>query len=514
VRGRATAELPDLVNEIFDWDTGKPQVEKWRDACLKRSAGKSLGNIRAMHGGHTVAAGIATSIVFDDVNKSVELESHIIDLNEARKCIEGVNTGYSIGGGYLKRWADPVIKGAMRYTPSLNEISLVDSPCLESATFDYVKSDGTGELRKFVTPAAGVLSDADVVRLAKAVAALAKDAKTKRVGGEDLGASDFAYVGDPDDTSTWKLPVHDAAHAKDALSRFSQTEGIPAADKSKVARRLVSAAKKHGIDAEGFAEEHAKAAFSRALAKRARLGKGMWDVGTLAQIMCQLAYMEDSLTYEADFEGDASIIPAQLREALVNLKQIFLDLAAEEVSELVGEESAAAAKAAQAQIQKEVGSMLTELKKAIALAGASTDPAMKKMEAHLTEIGKHVDKIAKAHEDMKPHIDALQGGEEEETPEAKKEKKEEAEKAAAASTLSKANDSRFASIEASIAKSNEVLSLIASRLVPTQVAAVAVAKTADVPGAPAAAATAATTADPVDQAIKAAHAAGMTRRIG
>jgi hypothetical protein len=205
-----------------------------------------------------------------------------------------------------------------------------------------------------------------------------------------------------------------------------------------------------------------------------------------------------------------------LRTALIALKQIFIDLATEEVTELVGETPEAAAKAAATEINKEVASMVTELKKAIALAGASTDPEMKKMEAHLTEIGKHVDKIAKAHEDMAPHIDALRGGEEDDAASGGKDRKKkdadtEAEKAAAASTLQKASDAtaaRFSAIEASMVKTNEVLSLIANRLVPTAVAAVAVAKTADVAGAAAPAAI----TDPTE-AIKAAHRAGMTRQI-
>lgn len=436
VRGIATAEQPDLVNEIFDWETGKPQVEKWRDAALKRSHGKSLGNIRAMHG--KVAAGLATAITFDDMNKTMELECHVIDLAESAKCVAGVTTGYSIGGDYLARWADPVIKGAMRYTPSLTEISLVDSPCLESATFSYVKADGASELRKFAVPAIAspVLPDAplspsEVKRVAKAVAAL--------------------------------------------------TEAKAAS--------LAAAA---------------------ALAKKLGLRKSMWDVGTLASIMGQISVMEESLTYEAEYEGDASPIPAQLRAALVALKQIFIDLATEEVTELVGDTPEAAAKAAAAEINKEVASMVTELNKAIALAGASTDPEMKKAETHLKAIGAHVDKIAKAHADMATSINALQGGDEKPEPK-KDDEKDAAEKAAAAGALSKAaaaSDLRFSAIEASIAKSNEVLSLIANRLVATPVAAVAVAKAADVPGAVAAA----PITDPTE-AIKAAHAAGMTRRI-
>lgn len=75
-----------------------------------------------------------------------------------------------------------------------------------------------------------------------------KAAKTKSVGGTELPSSAFAYVGDPEDTSTWKLPVHDASHARNALARFNQTEGIPSGEKAKVHAKIVAAAQKHGVD--------------------------------------------------------------------------------------------------------------------------------------------------------------------------------------------------------------------------------------------------------------------------
>jgi hypothetical protein len=80
-------------------------------------------------------------------------------------------------------------------------------------------------------------------------------AKTKSVDGKEYPASTFAYVGDANDPGTWHLPVMDKAHAEDALARFNQTD-IPAAAKKRVAMRLMSAAKKFGIDASGFAGEH------------------------------------------------------------------------------------------------------------------------------------------------------------------------------------------------------------------------------------------------------------------
>lgn len=82
-------------------------------------------------------------------------------------------------------------------------------------------------------------------------------AKTKRVDGEDLTAGDFLYVGDANDTSTWKLPwkfstdEKTKSHLRNALARFNQTQGIPAEEKKKVYAKLVRLAKKYGIHVAG-----------------------------------------------------------------------------------------------------------------------------------------------------------------------------------------------------------------------------------------------------------------------
>ena len=79
--------------------------------------------------------------------------------------------------------------------------------------------------------------------------------KTKKVDGVDLPASSFAYVGDPDKTDTWKLPIDfpgddekSKSHIRNALARFSQTEGIPESERAAVLAKIHAAAKKHGID--------------------------------------------------------------------------------------------------------------------------------------------------------------------------------------------------------------------------------------------------------------------------
>lgn len=75
--------------------------------------------------------------------------------------------------------------------------------------------------------------------------------KTKTEDGKELSASDHAFVGDPDDTSTWKLRVDDKPHAQAALSRFNQTD-LPADKKLAVARKVAAKAKSFGIDTSGF----------------------------------------------------------------------------------------------------------------------------------------------------------------------------------------------------------------------------------------------------------------------
>lgn len=79
------------------------------------------------------------------------------------------------------------------------------------------------------------------------------NAKTKRVADEDLPASAFAYVGDPQDLATWKLPIRFSteektkSHIRNALARFSQTQGIPAGERAAVLAKIKAAAKRYGI---------------------------------------------------------------------------------------------------------------------------------------------------------------------------------------------------------------------------------------------------------------------------
>jgi hypothetical protein len=148
VYGTISEEVPDKAGEILDYASARPAFEEWSRQFHEASNGKSLGNVRAMHG--AIAAGKLTDIRFDDSGKRIDGVAKIVDDDEWRKVTEGVYTGFSIGGGYARRWPDAENPHLMRYTPVLTEISLVDNPAVPTATFQVIKVDGSVEMRKFM----------------------------------------------------------------------------------------------------------------------------------------------------------------------------------------------------------------------------------------------------------------------------------------------------------------------------------------------------------------------------
>ena len=50
VYGVMTEEVPDKAGEIIDYESAKAEIQKWSDGIAVASDGKSLGNVRAMHG--------------------------------------------------------------------------------------------------------------------------------------------------------------------------------------------------------------------------------------------------------------------------------------------------------------------------------------------------------------------------------------------------------------------------------------------------------------------------------
>jgi len=97
--------------------------------------------------------------------------------------------------------------------------------------------------------------------------------RTKTVDGKQLSAGAFAFVGDPDDTSTWKYPVMDADHARNALARWGQHKGIPSDKEAGVYAKIVAAAKKFGIDVTETDATKAARSVSERVAAEAKAAK-------------------------------------------------------------------------------------------------------------------------------------------------------------------------------------------------------------------------------------------------
>lgn len=77
--------------------------------------------------------------------------------------------------------------------------------------------------------------------------------QTKKVDGEELPQSAFLIHGDPDDKSTWKLPVRFSTLAKSekhvrlAIDLFSTLKGVSEDEKARAWKELEALAEKYGI---------------------------------------------------------------------------------------------------------------------------------------------------------------------------------------------------------------------------------------------------------------------------
>jgi len=79
---------------------------------------------------------------------------------------------------------------------------------------------------------------------------------------KELGMTVAEFYAVPrDPPSDSKLPIFDEAHVRNAMARFSQTEGMSADEKAKAKRKIISKAKKFDIDTSGFEDVNANELF-------------------------------------------------------------------------------------------------------------------------------------------------------------------------------------------------------------------------------------------------------------
>ena len=144
VYGCVTAEEVDRDGEVCDYASTVPYYKAVNDEMSKATDGKNIMPLREMH--QLSAVGAGKSIHFDDRNKRIEMGFEVVDRAAVTKVRAGVYTGFSQGGDYVKTWN---ANGVKHYTAKPGEISLVDRGSAPSAVFEYVKADGSKELRKF-----------------------------------------------------------------------------------------------------------------------------------------------------------------------------------------------------------------------------------------------------------------------------------------------------------------------------------------------------------------------------
>jgi hypothetical protein len=305
VYGIATAEQPDKSGEICDYESTVPYYKAWSEEIEKASNGKSKGNLRVMHG--DIVAGTIPQISFNDTEKQIEICGKVIDDAEWKKVMAGAYTGFSQGGKYIKTWKDGEFT---RYTANPCEISLVDNPCLSSATFEVLKADGGIELRKFQ------------------ILEQNKMAKKEEVASEV--------------TQGWKAK-DGSFHVSKAAAIAHNEELVKKAEeqideKNDNQENQEAGENREATKAEAVEADQEKDAVAKADGDvKAALKKGMWGVSQLASILSAIQDLQTCAEWEAKDEGDGSAMPSELKDWLKRGGELLAAMALEEAKELTGE---------------------------------------------------------------------------------------------------------------------------------------------------------------------------------
>lgn len=406
VFGLVTAERPDLENEVCDYEGTKKFYQAkvatmWKLTSAVAGMEPSIMPMREMH--QLKAIGAGRSIEYNDDAKTIKMGFNVVDPDAILKFRKGVLIGFSQGGSYIGALqADPDFPGCKRYIADPAEVSGVDSPCLPSAlietmkgrTVTLAKSSGTTEEIPLEIISLDKARMTKMEREIEQLRRLLKDAKTKTVDGVALTASCFAHVGDPDDPSTWKLPIRfpdddekTKSHIRNALARFEQTEGMSSEEKRAAKLKIMEAAKQHGIEVS----DTDKVAASRACAKMAFV-KGLYEVGWLGDLLESLHWLCVQTEFERDMEDDGSKVPEGMREAWLALIAEFKAMAVEEADELAAQ-GGRGAKAMKISTQEQ----LTKAAKTV------SDHLEKHMEMHKALHEKMEGTLSKEHPIMKAH---------------------------------------------------------------------------------------------------------------
>jgi hypothetical protein len=230
VYGRATQEVLDSSREIMDYASSAPFFQRRSKENFDRSGGQNLMPLRAMH--QPIAAGKVVQFDYLDKERAIDIASQVVDEQEIKKVRTGVYTGFSVGGRYERRWADPEGRG-MRYTADPREISLVDAPAVPTAKLTLFKIDADEDIPAWVGEFRETVEELKKIRQAEQEERQVLLLKRKTIGenagiawreGSPLNApnseaSSPAEYGDP---ANFAFPLCKESLCKESVDRFNQ----------------------------------------------------------------------------------------------------------------------------------------------------------------------------------------------------------------------------------------------------------------------------------------------------
>lgn len=344
-------ETPDSRGDVLDYDSSKPNFERWSDEMKKASGGKSMGNVRVMH--NLREGGKVESMEFDDAAKAIDFCIKVVDDDVMHKCEEGIFTGISQGGEFGRRWRDGRYT---RYTAIPKELSIVDLPANRNSTFAMIKADGSEELRTFTTvddaPTAdeieqvakdlGDIKEPEdyaafvVAQPAPMLKALFPDGEMKGVeipaGMTKRDFSDDArkqLAKDGNAMPDGSFPIENKGDLENAIKAHGRAK-----DKAAVQKHIVARAKDLKLTDE--LPDDWKGSTKKAMKKVETIGdmkKGLGDVASLTGLLDSLTWLTRAVTADATAERDGSPLPAKLCAWVQQGIEILTELASEETRE-------------------------------------------------------------------------------------------------------------------------------------------------------------------------------------
>lgn len=372
VWGVVTAEVPDRDDEICDYDTTTPYYKTLVEEMTKASevnpeGGTNIFPLRAMHG--LIAAGKGIAIEFRDEAKEVYMGFKVVDDNEWKKVQQNVYTGFSQGGRYIKRWKDGDF---IRYTAKPGEISLVDIPCLQRAHFDYVKADGSVEMRKFASKVAEVpTGNAGAIPTTPTAVSDVDPTPVETGQGVDMACKCGCKACKAGDHAGCEMDTKCAASKavkylvtdKDGKGHLPYTneDGKPnhrlmgaawaalhggyrgnkyeGPDKEKAKKKLKQVYAREGMDTPSekalVIDDLLKTMLVDSINNRAygQLNKGLYTVSRYASILEDVKYLWLTAEYEREAKGDESPATDDLREAFSRLLDGLVSYTEEQIAE-------------------------------------------------------------------------------------------------------------------------------------------------------------------------------------